>query len=515
VNSLLDGGTLLPVDRSSISGTYKIIHSTVQLKLKLFQDGSVDKYKCRICACGNELWGMVADTYSPTVGALAYATVHQISICDAMSTCIVDVVSAYLHQTYPADALPLYLTLPDNLSIACGLVVGQLYRVIKYLYGLPDAGLAYYKAYSQHLINGGYLRTLSDPCLFVKSDQYGRVYVWCHVDDTFITADDPAQLLVLTNHLATKFEITITSNVTEYLGVKMTRLLGGDVMLTQPKLLASLCEEYADELSLFRKQSSPQVKVEFQSTDLTVMDKSAYLHLVGALLYLTKSRPDIQTAVSFGATHSANPTRSAFNEMLRCLAYLSNTSELGLVLQAGEPHRKLKLRCYTDASYLTHSDSKSHSGYCMSFGQSGTFYSKSGKQQLVATSSTHSEMRGVYSLVIDIVFVVHLCEELSRPLDLPCIVLVDNQPVLDLLSQPAGLTRIRRCKHFLMLVDWVREQVSQGYLEVLKVATLDNVADVLTKIITGGEFTTKASLLLGISAPTRSSSSSSSILPRN
>jgi len=133
----------------------------------------------------------------------------------------------------------------------------------------------------------------------------------------------------------------------------------------------------------------------------------------------------------------------------------------------------------------------------MSFGEIGTFYSKSGKQQLVATSSTHSEMRGLYSLVIDIVFLVHLCEELCRPLELPCIALVDNQPVIDLVSQPSGQTKVKRCKHFLMLVDWIREQVIHGYVELEKVATVDNVADILTKIITGGEFKTKAHLLLG------------------
>ena len=133
----------------------------------------------------------------------------------------------------------------------------------------------------------------------------------------------------------------------------------------------------------------------------------------------------------------------------------------------------------------------------MPFGEIGTFYSKSGKQQLVATSSTHSEMRGLYSLVIDIVFLVHLCEELCRPVELPCIALVDNQPVIDLVSQPSGQTKVKRCKHFLMLVDWIREQVIHGYVELVKVPTGDNVADLLTKIITGGEFQSKAHLLLG------------------
>ena len=86
---------------------------------------------------------------------------------------------------------------------------------------------------------------------------------------------------------------------------------------------------------------------------------------IGALIYMTKSRPDIHTAVSFGATHSVTPTRGDFEELIHCLKYLEATQDEGLVLHAGEPNRELILKCYVDASYLTHPDSKSHQGYCL------------------------------------------------------------------------------------------------------------------------------------------------------
>ena len=74
--------------------------------------------------------------------------------------------------------------------------------------------------------------------------------------------------------------------------------------------------------------------------------------------------------------------------------------DIGLILKAGEPNRDLILKCYVDASYLTHPDSESHHGYCI--GGIGSFYSKSSKQQLISTSSTQSEVRALQSLVIDI-----------------------------------------------------------------------------------------------------------------
>ena len=64
-------------------------------------------------------------------------------------------------------------------------------------------------------------------------------------------------------------------------------------------------------------------------------------------------------------------------------------------------------------------------------------------------------------------------------------------------AQYAGAVRVKRCTHLLMLVDWLREQVIAGYLELAKVATEATVADLLTKIVTGGEFKRKAELLLG------------------
>jgi hypothetical protein len=107
-----------------------------------------------------------------------------------MDRCIVDVVQGYLYQPHPEDAMPLYLVLPDNVSDVCGLVRGAKYRIRKYLYGLPDAGLAYYKAYSAHLEAGGYTRTVSDPSLFFKLEGNQRT-----IDDTFIFLPVPVSSL--------------------------------------------------------------------------------------------------------------------------------------------------------------------------------------------------------------------------------------------------------------------------------------------------------------------------------
>jgi hypothetical protein len=104
-------------------------------------------------------------------------------------------------------------------------------------------------------------------------------------------------------------------------------------------------------------------------------------------------------------------------------------------------------------------------------------------------------MRALYTCVIDIIFVLHLCDELHRPVHKPAIVMEDNQPVIDLTQDFSA--RSKRCKHFLMLVHYIKEQVAAGLIELEKVHTSKNIADILTKIVVGDEFRSKALQLLG------------------
>jgi len=83
-----------------------------------------------------------------------------------------------------------------------------------------------------------------------------------------------------------------------------------------------------------------------------------------------------------------------------------------------------------------------------------------------------------------------------RPIDLPAVIFEDNQPVIDLCS--GNTRRAKNSKHFVMLVDFIREQVETGLVSLAKIDTLDNVADILTKIVTGSAFSEKAEQLLGM-----------------
>jgi hypothetical protein len=274
----------------------------------------------------------------------------------------------------------------------------------------------------------------------------------------------------------TKFEVT-QEPVDNYLGVHYETLSDGSVKKTQPKLINDLFAKHSiTNKPLVR---TPAVTGATVPRDNTPYDSTLFLCLLGTLLYVFFSRPDIGFAVSWAATKANQPTVSDFKDLMRVVQYLYQTKDKGLILKKQVKGCPLVLYIYVDASYLLYPDSKAQTGYSLSINDIGTFYSKSQKQSLVTTSSTHSEMRALFVVVCEYVFIMHLLEEIGRPLTFPAIVYEDNQPVVTLLNRERAMPKAS--KHFAMLVNYVRELVVHGLIEVRKVLTSENYADIFTK----------------------------------
>jgi len=117
------------------------------------------------------------------------------------------------------------------------------------------------------------------------------------------------------------------------------------------------------------------------------------------------------------------------------------------------------------------------------------------KQQLVATSSTHAEMRAIFTLVKDIMYIITLCKEIKINLHLPAIIMEDNSAVVTVTTDDSAFAK--KCKHFLMLINYVREQVELGIIQVFKINGTLNRADMHTKPLRNGEFSINADGIMG------------------
>ena len=293
-----------------------------------------------------------------------------------------------------------------------------------------------------------------------------------------------------------RFNITVNEMADQHLGVNIQRLPDGALKLTQSKLLRAVFNEFPVEVDRPRRAHLVPLLPNKKPKNTDLCDRKSFLHLLGMLNYLLRSRPDIATALSFAATNAVHPTYDDFDNLLDIVRYLWRTQDIGLIIRPGDPHADLQLQCYVDASYLTHPDSRGHSGYCLCLGNLGSFYSKSTKQTLVATSSTHAEIKALYQLVVDLIFVINLCEEIGRSIHLPAVIFEDNLPAVQL-SEPIS-SRAKKSRHFLMLVNFIREYVMLGLITIKKIRSADNIADVLTKPLDFKSFSQKAARLLGI-----------------
>lgn len=500
--------TLQPISAQQIPEGAWIVPTTMQLKLKRnAQDGTIDKFKARLCLRGDLLHYFYNknEIYTPTISPITAFLILQISIILGWKRKISDQEAAFLKQPYPFDERPIVTYLEPTLARELNLDPQQLYKLCMFMYGSGGAPRAHFEANAKLLCDNGYFQSSIDPCLFYRLNHLHQptCFVTVHVDDSHIYSNDDNEFEHFFMVQRMKYNLTINHNADSYLGIHIEQISPTQVRLTQPKHLNALFAEftpniYSDNtiISPMPPKSSttqPNDNSKIDNTSQPV-DRTVYLHLLGMLHYITRSRPDISTAISFAATKSSHPTQLDYRNLLHIVDYLFQTKHLGLTLSSSADNPS-QLKCYADASYLIHPDSKSHTGYCLSFGDTGSFYSKSSKQKLVATSSTHAEARALYSLITDIAFVINICTEIHFSLHQPTMIFIDNYPVQQLANGVA--TGLKRCKHFMMLLAYIKEQVQQLCLNVQHVDTTVNRADILSKPVSGSDFRRKRDMLLG------------------
>jgi hypothetical protein len=494
------------------------IRTTLKCKRKKKPNGEPDKHKARAAARGDTLRRAMIKlnvplppSYSPTIMPLTFALFLQLAVIQHLHMATMDIKSAYLNAPLPAEADWIVTTLEPHIATVCGLNPAQEYRITNALYGLPDSGRIFYLHYKKALIAEGYLMSVFDNCLFYRISPTETTYIIVYVDDTFIFSNSQANIDTVITNIGTHYEVTLDRDATSFLGLNLSHNSDGTVTVTQPKLLTKLFALYPPLKDSGHKPIHPYPPLPKDSDPAPQpADHYAYLRLLGILLYLTKSRPDIMAAVSFAGTKSSNPTDRDMSDLYYVVEYLRATQVIGHILHRSSTN-SLRLYCEVDASYLLHHDSKGHTGYTISFhGTTGTFYNRSVKQTAVATSSTHAEARAIFTLAKELNFLIAICQELHIPLELPAIIMEDNSAVVTMANSDSGYAK--KCKHFLMVLNYVKEQISMGQIEARKIFGKLNNADLHTKPLRSSAFQTMAHRILG---QTSISPSSSTTLPVN
>ncbi|GJZ96832.1 hypothetical protein Tco_0669166 [Tanacetum coccineum] len=204
------------------------------------------------------------------------------------------------------------------------------------------------------------------------------------------------------------------------------------------------------------------------------IDDTKYRVMIGSLLYLTASRPDIMFSVYLCARFQAAPKTSHIEAVKRIFRYIKGTSHLGLWYPKGTG---LKTIIYADSDYARdYVDRKSTSGVCTFMSCCLTsWFSK--KQPALAISTTEAEYVSTGKACQQDLWMKQALVDYDIKLDdIP--VLCDNKRAIDLGKNPVLLSRT---KHIEIRHHFLRDNVQKGNITIEKVASKDNIADILTK----------------------------------
>ncbi|CAL8999350.1 unnamed protein product, partial [Prunus brigantina] len=335
---------------------------------------------------------------------------------------------------------------------------------------------------------------LHDPSLFVQQSSLGTVILLLYVDDIILTGSHSSLLTSVIAALTQEFDMKDLGQLNYFLGLQISYQSTG-LFVSQTKYI----KELLDKVDL--QDSKPCATPCLPYHRLLKDDGKPYSHpkqyrsIVGALQYLTFTRPDIAFSVNQACQFMHNPMESHVVAVKRILRYLKGTLDFGIHFQPGI----LNLQAYSDADWAGDpNDRRSVSGYIVYLGSSPISWA-SKKQHTVSRSSTEAEYRALAIAAAELAWIRQLFCDLHVSLHIPPLIHCDNISAISLASNPVFHSRM---KHLQIDYHFVRERVIRGDLLVQHVSSADQFADILTKGLSTPLFQHQCSnLMLGSSKP--------------
>ncbi|KAK3009190.1 hypothetical protein RJ639_013530 [Escallonia herrerae] len=211
-------------------------------------------------------------------------------------------------------------------------------------------------------------------------------------------------------------------------------------------------------------------------------EATMYRQLVGSLLYLTLTRPDISYAVGVMSRYMQNPKKLHLEAVRGILRYVKGTLDYGIIYKKGGD---CKLVGFCDADYAgDHDTRRSTTGYIFTLG-SGVVSWCSKRQPAVSLSTTEAEYRAAAMAAQESTWILQLLEDLHQPIEYPISLYCDNLSAIRLAENPVFHARI---KHVEVYYHFIRKKVLQEEIELEHVITENQVADLLTKSLSENKF---------------------------
>lgn len=471
--SLIDNGTWRLMEKPQ---GVTVVKGRWVFTIKRTASGEIARYKARWVARGfTQQHGVdYDDTYAAvtkpsTVRMLFSLVAHYDLPCKQF-----DLLTAFLNASMGGHVV--YVEQPHGFEEGDNVCL-----LLRALYGLKQAPLLWHRELTKFLESVHFVPLWSDACLFKHKDSGAIIIIY--VDDLVITARTEDEIEVVANLLGNQFKLKALGDVHYYLGCRIIRNRTiRKLWIVQDGYIKKLYHKFGKQLTGNRYETPIDPRFRFKKApDGYIASKhliKQYQGVVGSIMWPAQmSRIECLFAVSQLSKHLTNPTTEHLQQGIRVIEYLLSYPSDGICFDSSRTDQ-LSLQGYSDASFADDLDNRrSTCGYLFTLGNMGPISFKSGRQPLVAQSTTEAEYIAMTLAAREAAALKNLLQELGVQQG-PVAIHEDSQPAIDLLRRSAA---DGRSKHIDLRWHYIRQEVDNGHVTVHKVHTSDQAADGLTK----------------------------------
>ncbi|CAL9239421.1 unnamed protein product [Arabidopsis halleri] len=402
IEALEENGTWtvedLPPDKKAIGCKWVF-------RLKYNADGSLERHKARLVVLGNNNQEGIdySETFAPVAKMITVRAFLQQAASLDWEVHQMDVHNAFLHGDLNEEV---YMKFPpgfrtdDNTKVC---------RLRKSLYGLKQAPRCWFAKLGSAMKEYGFEQDISNYSLFTLATANSRLHVLVYVDDLIITGSSIHLVNEFKHYLSSCFRMKNLGILRYFLGIEVARSPAG-IYLCQRKYALDIISETG--LMGVKPISFPLEQNHKLSLakDGAFSDPTRYRRLVGRLIYLGNTRPELSYAIHILSQFMNAPQNAHWNAALRVVRYLKNSPGQGILLRANTP---LILTAWCDSDHgACPITSRSLTGWFIQFGDSPLSW-KTRKHDVVSRSSAEAEYRAMADTVQELLWLRELLPSLG------------------------------------------------------------------------------------------------------
>jgi hypothetical protein len=319
-----------------------------------------------------------------------------------------------------------------------------------------------------------------DPTLFTKRVKGDLFICQLYVDDIIFGSPNKAFNDEFAALMMEKFEMSMMGELKFFLGFEVKQRREG-IFINQAKYTQDMLKRFKlDDVKPVKTPMPTKCQLDIDPNGKAV-DQKVYRSMIGSLLYLCASWPDIMLSVEMCARFQAAPKESHYVVVKRIFRYLAHTPNFGLWYPKGA---SFELMGYSDSDWAgDRVDRKSTSGGCQFLGRSLVSWS-SKKQNCVSLSTTEAEYVAAASCCAQLLWMRQTLKDYGVTCDkVP--LLCDNESAIKISYNPVQHSKT---KHIEIRHHFIRDHIKRGEIDLIYVNTQEQLADIFTKPLDEARF---------------------------